>query len=110
RPFPSPLVGRAREGGGRIGTTRVNPSPQPSPTRGEGTHRRCGDIDDNCPWPGAAGLPPLPGAAQEKHALFAEHVPEPPGRAEPQRPAIEIERDRALHLDVDLAAQLHEIL
>ena len=24
-------------------TTRVGPSPQPSPTRGEGAHRRCGD-------------------------------------------------------------------
>ena len=29
---------------------------------------------------------------------------------EPQRPAVEIERDRALHLDVDLVAELHEIL
>src|SRR5260221_11742593 len=48
--------------------------------------------------------------AQQEHALLAEHVPEPPGRVEPQRTAIEIERDRALHLDVDLVAQLHEIL
>src|ERR1700757_2476564 len=48
--------------------------------------------------------------AQQKHALLAEHVPEPPGRVEPQRAAIEIERDRALHLDVDLVAELHEIL
>src|ERR1700686_5246441 len=35
---PSPLWGRGREGGGRIGTARVNPSPQPSPTRGAGVH------------------------------------------------------------------------
>jgi hypothetical protein len=34
--FPPPLWGRVREGGGRIGTARVDPSPQPSPTRGEG--------------------------------------------------------------------------
>src|SRR5260370_19152919 len=26
-----------------------NPSPQPSPTRGEGAHCRCGDIDANRP-------------------------------------------------------------
>src|SRR3984885_12509062 len=52
----------------------------------------------------------LSGAAEQKHALLAEHVPEPPGRVEPQRAAIEIERDRALHLDVDLIAELHEIL
>src|SRR3981189_3901528 len=52
----------------------------------------------------------LPGAAQQKHALLAEHVPEPPGRVEPQRTAVEIERDWALHLDVDLVAELHEIL
>ena len=49
-----PLWGRAREGVAasallvwnvhREGTTtRVGPSPQPSPTRGEGAHRRCGD-------------------------------------------------------------------
>src|SRR6185369_11189851 len=49
-------------------------------------------------------------AAEQKHALLAEHVPEPPGHAEPQGPAVEIERDRALHLDVDLVAELHEIL
>jgi hypothetical protein len=42
--FPPPLWGRVREGGGRIGTTRVDPSPQPSPTRGEGAHHRCRDI------------------------------------------------------------------
>src|SRR3954469_24987534 len=50
------------------------------------------------------------GAAQQEHALLAEHVPEPPRRVEAQRPAVEIERHRALHLDVDFAAQLHEIL
>src|ERR1700736_4275796 len=55
-------------------------------------------------------LPPLPRPAQQKHALLAEHVPEPPGRVEPQRAAVEIECDRALHLDVDLVAELHEIL
>src|SRR5882757_8550115 len=48
--------------------------------------------------------------AQQKHALLAEHVPEPPRRVEPQGPAVEIERHRALHLDVDLIAELHEIL
>jgi hypothetical protein len=48
-PFSLPPCGEGQGGGGRIGTTRVNPSPQPSLTRGEGTHRRCGDIDDNCP-------------------------------------------------------------
>src|SRR6266478_6507967 len=53
---------------------------------------------------------PLPRAAQQKHALLAKHVPEPPGQIDPQRAAVEIERDRALHLDVDLVAQLHEIL
>src|ERR1700726_244904 len=49
-------------------------------------------------------------AAEQEHALLAEHVPEPPGRNQPQRPAVEIERHRALHLDVDLVAELHEIL
>jgi hypothetical protein len=39
--FPPPLWGRVREGGGRLGTSRVNPSPHPSPTRGEGAHYRC---------------------------------------------------------------------
>src|SRR5258708_20692067 len=48
--------------------------------------------------------------AQQKHALLAEHVPEPPGRVEPQRTAVKIERDRALHLDIDLVAELNEIL
>src|SRR6195256_6449178 len=55
-------------------------------------------------------LPRLLRAAQQKHALLAEHVPEPPGQVDPQRAAVEIERNRALHLDVDLVAQLHEIL
>src|SRR5450755_4701521 len=55
-------------------------------------------------------LPPLLCPAQQEHALLAEHVPEPPGRDQPQRPAVKIERDRALHLDVDLVAELHEIL
>src|SRR5260370_37839402 len=52
----------------------------------------------------------LPRAAEQKHALLAEHVPEPPGQVHPQRAAVEIERDRALHLDVDLVAQLDDIL
>src|SRR5436305_8165571 len=52
----------------------------------------------------------LAGATQQKHALLAEHVPEPPRCVEPQRPAIKVERDRALHLDVDLTAKLHEVL
>src|SRR6266481_7354785 len=33
-PFPPPLWGRVREGGGRIGTARVNPSPHPPPQGG----------------------------------------------------------------------------
>src|SRR6267142_3484216 len=55
-------------------------------------------------------LPALLGPAQQKHALLAEHVPEPPRQVDPQRATVEIERDRALHLDVDLVAELHEIL
>src|SRR6478609_11814160 len=55
-------------------------------------------------------LSSLPRPGEQKHALFAEQVPEPPGQIDPQRAAIEIERDRALHLDVDLVAELHEIL
>src|ERR1700743_544227 len=52
----------------------------------------------------------LPHPAQQKHPLLAEHVPAPPGRTEPQRSSVEIERHRPLHLDVDLVAQLNEIL
>src|SRR5258708_28048947 len=52
----------------------------------------------------------FPGATEQKYALLAEHIPEPPGRGEPQRPAVQIERHRALHLDIDLVAKLHEIL
>src|ERR1700726_1155542 len=48
--------------------------------------------------------------AQQEHALLAEHVPEPPGRAQPQRTAVEVERHRALHLDIDLVAELHKVL
>src|ERR1700753_2226895 len=59
---------------------------------------------------GKFGLSSLPSAGEQEHALLAEHVPEPPGCTEPQRAAVEIERDRALHLDVDLVAELHEIL
>jgi hypothetical protein len=33
-PFPPPLWGRVREGGGRIGTARVNPLPNPPPQGG----------------------------------------------------------------------------
>src|SRR2546423_12099950 len=67
-------------------------------------------------WGGPSRPPSRPGsfvfagATQQKHALLAKHVPEPPRRVEPQRPAVKVERDRALHLDVDLAAKLHEIL
>src|SRR5215218_8375073 len=53
---------------------------------------------------------PLAAPAQQKHALLAEHVPEPPWQVQPQRAAVEIERHRALHLDVDRLAELHEIL
>src|SRR6201986_4549726 len=59
---------------------------------------------------GKFGLSSLPSAGEQEHALLAEHVPDPPGCTEPQRAAVEIERDRALHLDVDLVAELHEIL
>src|ERR671937_892383 len=52
----------------------------------------------------------LPRAAQQKYTLLAEHVPEPPGQIHAQRPAVRIQRDCALHLDVDLVAELHEIL
>jgi hypothetical protein len=52
----------------------------------------------------------LPRPGEQKYALFAEQVPEPPGQIDPQRAAMEVERDRALHLDVDLVAELHEIL
>ncbi|MET3843110.1 hypothetical protein ABIE49_005188 [Bradyrhizobium sp. OAE829] len=46
-PFPPPLRGprraklalEVRERGGVIGTARVDPSPQPSPARGEGARR-----------------------------------------------------------------------
>src|SRR5262249_31073356 len=37
--FPPPLWGRDREGGSDKHRTRGHPSPQPSPTRGEGAHR-----------------------------------------------------------------------
>src|ERR1700693_4210910 len=59
---------------------------------------------------GEKSLARLPRRAQQEHALLAEHVPEPPGRAEPQRAAVEVERHRALHLDIDLVAELHEVL
>src|SRR6266702_7504071 len=58
----------------------------------------------------AGPLSPLAAPAQQEHALLAEHVPDPPGQVQRHRAAIEIERDRALHLDVDLVAELHEIL
>src|SRR5215207_6684814 len=51
-----------------------------------------------------------PAPAQQKHALLAEHVPDPPGQVQRHRAAVEIERHGALHLDVDLVAELHEIL
>src|SRR6202035_5332267 len=49
-------------------------------------------------------------AAEQEDTLLAEHVPEPPRQIDPQRTAVEIEGYRALHLDVDLVAELHEIL
>src|SRR5882762_5555579 len=55
-------------------------------------------------------LLPRPAPAQQKHALLAEHVPEPPWQVQPQRAAVEIERYRALHLDVDRLTELDEIL
>src|SRR5947199_2082761 len=84
--------------------------------------RRCGSAGlfeiRICRWaePGAFRLPSprasfvLAGATQQEHALHAKHIPEPPGRVEPQRPAVKVECDRALHLDVDLVAKLHEVL
>ncbi|HEY8699086.1 MAG TPA: hypothetical protein VIM02_15895, partial [Rhizomicrobium sp.] len=38
----------------------------------------------------------LAGAAEQEHSLLAEHVPEPPGHAEAERAAVQIERDGAL--------------
>src|SRR3982074_390336 len=55
-------------------------------------------------------LSSLPRPGEQTHALFAAQVPGPPGQIDPQRTAMEVERDRALHLDVDLVAELHEIL
>src|SRR5437762_334802 len=90
---------------------------QPPRTRGE--VKRAGLFEIRiCRWaePGAFRLPSprasfvLAGATKQKHALLAKHVPEPPGRIEPQRPAVKVECDRALHLDVDLVAKLHEVL
>src|SRR5260370_36648430 len=52
----------------------------------------------------------LPRAAEQKHALLAEHVPEPPGQVQPQREAVEIDRARASHLAVDVVEQLDELL
>ena len=40
-----PLAGRGDEDGDNIGTARVDPSPQPSPARGEGAHLRHLSID-----------------------------------------------------------------
>src|SRR5689334_21606432 len=57
-----------------------------------------------------AVLPPLAGTAEQEHTLLAEHVPEPPGQIEPQRTAVIVERDRALHLHMGLVAELDEIL
>ncbi|MET3842870.1 hypothetical protein ABIE49_004948 [Bradyrhizobium sp. OAE829] len=45
--FPPPLRGRVRERGGVIGTARVNPSPQPSPARGEGADLLRGSLLTN---------------------------------------------------------------
>src|SRR5215469_7732437 len=55
-------------------------------------------------------LPRLAAAAQQKYALLAEHVPDPPRQVQRHRAAEIVERDRALHLDVDRLAELHEIL
>src|SRR5262245_36174101 len=59
--------------------------------------------------PGMTAAPSLP-PAQQEHALLAEHVPHPPGQVQRHGAAIEIERHRALHLDVDGVAELDEIL
>jgi hypothetical protein len=40
-----------------------------------------------------------------KHALLAEHVPEPPGQIEPQRTAVIVERDGSM-LDADHTLKL----
>src|SRR6516165_9329739 len=55
---------------------------------------------------------PLPGlpAAQEKHCLLAQEIPEPPRGVEPNRGAPGIERDSLLHLGADNSAQFAEIL
>src|SRR5258707_11194171 len=62
------------------------------------------------PWNDARASLPRPAPAEQKHALLAEHVPDPPGQRQRHRAAVEVEGDRALHLDVDLVAELHEIL
>src|ERR1044071_2946189 len=49
-------------------------------------------------------------AAEEKNGLFAEKVPEPPGRVESQRRPPGVERHRLLHLHANRRAQLAEIL
>src|ERR1700759_3809878 len=49
-------------------------------------------------------------AAQQEHALLAEHVPDPPRQVQRHRPAERVERHGAVHLDVDLVAKLHKLL
>src|SRR6185312_16675944 len=57
-----------------------------------------------------ATLLPRPAPAEQENALLTEHIPDPPRQGQRHRAAVEIERDRTLHLDVDLVAELHEIL
>src|SRR5215470_13251571 len=86
---------------GRCGASNYGARLRPGESRDSGS----GPLDH----PGMTAAPSLP-PAQQKHALLAEHIPDPPGQVQRHRAAVEIERDRALHLDVDLAAELDEIL
>src|SRR5581483_10398069 len=48
--------------------------------------------------------------AEQKYRLFAEQVPEPPWRVEPQRLAPGVQRHRLFHLGTDLDAEIAEVL
>ena len=52
----------------------------------------------------------LPAAAQQKHRLLAEQIPEPPRHFQPHAPAPGVERHRLLDLGAGYAAELAEIL
>src|ERR1044072_5350440 len=49
-------------------------------------------------------------AAEQKHRLLTEQIPEPPRRVEAQRRAPRVKGDRLLHAYTDLPAQRAEIL